>query len=78
MAQPSFMKSSILFTVLCITFLASTESLDKCKAWVCIVNKGGRKIQPSGIKILPDGEVVIKASKFSAAHMVEPAASFEV
>jgi len=63
MALPSFMKSFILFTVLCLTFLASTESLDKCKALVCIVNKGGRKIQPGGIKILPNGEVM-KESKF--------------
>jgi hypothetical protein len=48
------------------------------KAWVHIVNKGGRKIQAGGIGILPDGEVVIEESKFSAAHVVEPAASFDV
>jgi len=63
---------------MCLTFLASIESLDKCKAWVCVVNKGGRKIQCGGIKILLDGKVVIEESKFSAAHTVEPAASFEV
>jgi hypothetical protein len=45
---------------------------------VCVVNNGRGKIQPGAIEILPDGEVVIEESKFSAAHTVEPAASFEV